>query len=100
MDRSETPLEGIAAIPRDIVTKLAGRWITSAEQLVAIAGSGSGVTSLSRELGIDEGETRSVLEAARSALDPATIAKLERPVDTSRYPLGAHRPTREPNRDD
>jgi len=100
MPTDETPLDDIPGISREVVSALAARWITSVEQLVSIGNSDAGVRSLASELGASEGEARSLLDAARRVLDPATLARLDRPVDTSRRPLGARKPDRPPRRDD
>jgi hypothetical protein len=100
MPTDETSLEHVTGISREVVSALSARWITSVEQLVAIGNSDAGVRSLASELGTSEDDVRSLLDAARRALDPATVARLERPVDTSRRPLGARKPDRPPSRED
>jgi len=100
MPTDETPLDDIPGISREVVSALAARWITSVEQLVSIGNSDAGVRSLASELGASEGEARSLLDDARRVLDPATLARLDRPVDTSRRPFGARKPDRPPRRDD
>jgi hypothetical protein len=92
MDSHDIPLERVSSIPRVAIEKLASRWITTVEQLVALGGTDGGVKALATELGISEGETRALLQSARAALDPSAAAALEHPVDTSRYPLGARTP--------
>jgi hypothetical protein len=92
MAAKETPLTGVPGLSEDVVRKLKGRWITSADQLVALAASPQSLKSLATELGIDEGETKRMVHAARSVLDPATSAALDRPVDTRKYPLGVRNP--------
>ena len=96
MDAEETPLARVPGVPDEVVRKLKGRWITSADQLVALGASATNIKALATELGITETETRQIVSAARAVLDPATSAALERPVDTRRYPLGAQKPKRSP----
>lgn len=92
MSDRETPLANVSAIPPDVVKQLAARWITSAEQLVALGGSEERVKALSQQLGLTHPETTRVLDAAATALDPATAESLRRPVDINRYRTGARQP--------
>jgi hypothetical protein len=92
MSDRETPLADVSAIPPNVVKQLAARWITSAEQLVALGGSEERVKALSEQLGLTRPETTKVLDAAATALDPATAESLRRPVDINRYRTGARQP--------
>jgi hypothetical protein len=94
MSTRETPLASVPSIPPDVIKRLAGRWITSVEQLVALGGSEARVRSLADDLALTPSETQALLDRAASTLDPATAAALRRPVDTSRYRTGAHKPNR------
>ena len=51
-----------------------------------------GVASLAKELRVSEAAVRDYLRSARSILDVDVVAALERPVDTSKYPLGMRVP--------
>jgi len=92
MADKETPLASVPGLSEDVVRKLKGRRITSADQLVALGASPENLKALATELGIDEGESKRMVHAARSVLDPATAAALARPVDTRKYPLGVRNP--------
>lgn len=92
MDSQETRLRGLPGVPDDVIRKLEQRWITSADQLVALGATQANLKALAAELGVSDDEAALIVSAARRALDPAKADALQRPVDTSKYPLGATKP--------
>ncbi len=76
----------------EYTSRLREVWITSAEQLVALAATTGGITSIAEQLRINEDRARQLVESARSALAPQVLREMDRPVDTSEYGLGALRP--------
>jgi hypothetical protein len=70
------------------VSRLRDVWITTAEQVVALAATAGGVTSLADHLHTTEDRARELVDRARAALDPQRLRELDTPVDTSEYGLG------------
>lgn len=97
--RDETPLGSIGTIPDDVVQRLHGRWISSAEQLVAAAATPGGPESLAEQLGLSVEEISRLVAAARDALPPDTVAELESPADNGEFRLGAQPPRPQPDDD-
>jgi hypothetical protein len=85
---SDTPLSSVPGWSKALVDALSAHWITTAEQVVAIAATAEGVGTLTTHLGVSEHDMRQLLDSARAALPPALLAELER-VDVSQYGLGA-----------
>lgn len=64
-------------------------WITTAEQVVALAATPGGKGSLAEQLEISPDECETLLSSARSKLAPAVLAEMSRPVDPRTLGLGA-----------
>jgi len=79
----------------EYTSRLREVWITSAEQLVALAATTGGIPSIAQQLRISEDRARELVENARSALAPQVLSEMDRPVDTSEYGLGVLRPESE-----
>jgi hypothetical protein len=95
---SETPLSGVPGWSDDHVEQLRKAWITSAEQVVALAATPGGLTALAQQLGTTEPEAERLLDAARSGLSERDLLELETPVDTREYGTGALPPHPEDRR--
>jgi len=87
-----TPLEKVEGLTDEDASKLREVWITTAEQLVALAATGGGMTSIAQQLHMGEDRARRLVDSARAALSPQMLAELDRPADTSEYGLGVLRP--------
>jgi len=85
----ETPLSGVPGWLPEYVRKLEESWITTAEQVVAIAETPNGVTTLAARLGVRQPEIERLLDQARAALPSDVALDLKKPVDTSQFGLGA-----------
>jgi hypothetical protein len=90
--QQDVALETLDGFDSRYVAKLAESWITTADQLIAIAATPNGLTQLASLLNIPPTKMAQLLDLARVALAPSTVSRLEQPLDTSRLPLGA-RPT-------
>jgi len=77
------------------VGRLGEVWITTAEQVVALAATPGGIASLTRQLRTTEDRARELVERARAALDPQVLRELATRVDAREYGLGA-RPRPDP----
>jgi hypothetical protein len=86
---SETPLSEVPGWTDDYIRQLRNVWITSAEQVVALAATPGGLSSLAEHLGITDSEADRLRDAARSALPEQEVAELETPADTYQYGTGA-----------
>jgi hypothetical protein len=75
------------------VSRLREVWITSAEQVVALAATAGGITSLTSHLRTTEDRARELVDRARAALDPQRLRELDTPVDTREYGLGVLPPS-------
>jgi hypothetical protein len=87
-----TPLNAVNGWPRNHVTKLVQKWITTADQVVAIAATPNGLKSLASQLDISESEMRRLVNLARSALSERALSLLEEKLDASQFGLGAKLP--------
>lgn len=85
---SDTLLEQVSDWSEYHVARAKESWITTAEQVVALAATAQGIRSLSEQLKISEEETRGLVESARKALSPAALTEMEKAVDTREYGLG------------
>lgn len=97
---SHTPLAGVTGWSSEQVQRLAEVWITTAEQVVALAATPGGVTSLAQQLGTAEHTVDDLLERARAAVPPERRAELDTPVDPSEFGTGALPPRPEEGRPD
>ena len=86
---ADTPLEEVPIWSRSQIAKLKDSWITTAEQVVGIAATPSGIQSLATQLAVSEEEVRRLVAAAAAALPPDVRVTLERGHDTRNYGLGA-----------
>jgi hypothetical protein len=89
---ADTPLEAVRGWSPDQVARMKAAWITTAEQVVALSATASGLQSLSEQLQMSRDEARRLVDLARSVLSAETRAEMEQTADTSDYGLGAVRP--------
>lgn len=95
MPSQETPLANLTFWPRSAVEILAKYWITTAEQVIALAATENGRTSLAEQLEIDVATLDKYLRETRAALPAERVRSLEAPADTSSWGLGARPPRRD-----
>ena len=88
MPYASIPLEAIPGWPEAQINKLKKRWITTAEQVVAIGATPDGLHSLARQLSVTEDEINQLVSLARTRLSDAERARLDTPVDTSQFGTG------------
>jgi len=91
----ETPLERVPGWSSDQVERMMSSFLTTAEQVVALAATPDGFRSFAQQLHVSDQEARRLLAAARAQLSPETLAEMEAAVDTSEYGLGALPPWEE-----
>lgn len=84
-----TPLATVPGWTGGLVERLAGHWVSTAEQVVGMAATPSGVGGLAELLGVSPAATRKLVAAAKAALPAGRAAALGRPADASGYGLGA-----------
>ena len=92
---SGTPLQQVPGISQDQVRRLASAWITTAEQVLAVGSTQSGIESLAEQANATRGEIVALLVAIRSMLPAEEREELETPPDTSDWGLGAREPAQE-----
>lgn len=97
---SETPLAGVTGWSAAQVERLAEVWITTAEQVVALAATPGGVTSLAEQLGLGERAVSELVEHAEAAVPPESRAELVTPADPREFGTGALPPHPEEGRHD
>jgi hypothetical protein len=78
--------------PPDALKRLSGSWITTAEQVVAIAATDSGMSSLAAQTGLSAQVLAQFVDRTRQALPSAVREQLSKPADTSRFGTGAQQP--------
>ena len=82
------PLADVAGLDAASVERLAGQWVRTAEQALALASTPEGREGLRRLLELGEPGLARMLELLRSAVGRERAAALEKP-DTGRPPDGA-----------
>ncbi|MBN1373143.1 MAG: C1 family peptidase [Anaerolineaceae bacterium] len=85
-EKKGIPLTSVAGFPADVAAKLAGLWITTAEELVGAAVQEDGLAGLAGFTGLDESEMTRLVELAQAALPPSMSFA---PGDIDRHGLGA-----------
>jgi hypothetical protein len=83
-----TPLDSIEGWTPEKVSRMKEAWITTAEQVVALAATEKGLQSLSEQLQTDIDEARQLYLAARDRLSPEARQELDQPADTRDFGLG------------
>jgi hypothetical protein len=83
-----TPLDSIEGWTPEKVSRMNDVWITTAEQVVALAATDNGLKSLSEQLQVDIEEARQLCLAARYRLSPEARQELDQPADTRNFGLG------------
>lgn len=86
---SDTPLESVSGWTPDHVARMKSAWITTAEQVVALAATPGGKNSLAEQLAVSPEQCETLLASARSKLSPAVLAEMSRAVDPRKLGLGA-----------
>src|ERR1700741_30323 len=92
MAQEDIPLTKVPGLSDNVVRRLQNRWITTADELVSLGTASANLPALAAELGVSENDVIEIIDAAKSLFSPERLARLQRPVDTSRYPLGIERP--------
>jgi C1A family cysteine protease len=69
-EKQGVPLVGIDGFPEAAANRLAGLWLTTAEELVSAAGQAQGVQGLAEYLELPEDEVTDLVELAVAALPP------------------------------
>ena len=92
---TDTPLDAVPGWSTKHIDRLKPSWITTAEQVVALAATENGMQSLSEQLQVSPDEASRLVDLAAQALSADVRAEMETPVDTSNYGLGARRPGKE-----
>jgi hypothetical protein len=87
-----TPLHRIPGWTKSLADKLAGSWITTAEQVVASTATPAGLKAMASHLGVSEERMRDLVASARGELHPDVARSLEQPVDMSQFGFGALKP--------
>ena len=87
-----TPLDSIQGWTPEKVSRMKDVWITTAEQVVALAATEKGLQSLSEQLQVDIEEARQLYLAARDRLSPEARRELDQPADTRDFGRGARPP--------
>lgn len=90
---TNTDLGGVAGWPQAVRERLAASWITSAEQVVAIAATVGGVRSLAVQAQVSEAQMHDLVRTATDHLPAEVAQRLSRPADTTQFGLGARPPT-------
>jgi hypothetical protein len=85
----KTELAGLPFWPRPALERLSASWITTAEQVVAIAATDGGIAALAQQTGLDQREVTALVDRTRSSLSPAERERLSKPADTRSFGRGA-----------
>lgn len=93
---TEHPLSDLNVLPEPALAALRGRWIETAEQLLALAATPEGRAGAERILGLDARAFDAVLARLAKVVGPALQSDLARPAPGGK--LGLILP--EPNQDE
>ncbi len=88
----DTELDRLGFWPRAALERLSASWITTAEQLVAIAATADGMAALAQETGLPARELEQLVDRTRQALPQSLREELSKPADTSQFGTGANEP--------
>jgi hypothetical protein len=97
---TDTPLKAVKGWTADQIARLNASWITTAEQVVALAATNDGLKSLSEQLHVSKAEAARLVDLARSSLSADVRAEMEQKVDTSNYGLGVIQPRNKEEKED
>ncbi|MGV9868911.1 hypothetical protein [Rhodococcus koreensis] len=86
---SNIPLEAVDGWTDDEVSRMKDVWVTTAQQVVALAATDNGFRSIVEQLQVDPGRARTLVEAARECLPANEQIEMSTPADTSDYGTGA-----------
>ncbi|MGW0042678.1 hypothetical protein [Rhodococcus sp. NPDC003348] len=92
---SNIPLESVDGWTDDVVGRMQAVWVTTAQQVVALAATDNGFRSIVEQLQVDPEEARALVEAARARLPANEQIELSAPADTSDYGTGVLPPRQE-----
>lgn len=90
----EIELAGLGFWPNDALDRLRASWITTAEQILAIAATTDGLVALTRQTGLGSGELVKLVEHTRQMVAPELRERLSKPADTSKFGTGAVDPSK------
>ena len=92
MATPETELAGLKIWPAEAVDAFAKHWLTSAQQVVALAATPNGKKSIESLTGLSRAAVDRHLTMTRFHLSEDELRDLDTPVDTRDYGLGAAEP--------
>lgn len=92
---AETPLKQVPGWSAAPIAQLHKSWITTAEQVVAVAATDGGVQSLAQQLNLSQADTERLIDLARQALTPAKRAEMDQPFHSDERGMGAAPPRKE-----
>jgi hypothetical protein len=90
----DTELARLDFWPRDALERLSASWITTAEQLVAIAATSDGMSALAQQTGLPVSRLEQLVNRTRLALPASLREQLSKPADTSQFGTGAIDPSK------
>jgi hypothetical protein len=90
---SDMELAGLGIWPPEALKRLSGSWITTAEQVVAIAATHGGISALAKQAELPPDIVEQFVDRTRQMLPSSVRDKLSRPADTSQFGTGANRPS-------
>ncbi|WP_298241141.1 hypothetical protein [uncultured Bradyrhizobium sp.] len=89
---SDMDLAGLDIWPPEALERLSGSWITTAEQVVAIAATQGGISALAVQTELPRDIVEQFVDRTRQVLPSSLRDRLSRPADTSQFGTGANRP--------
>jgi hypothetical protein len=92
---AETELAKLGFWPAEAVKRLGDSWITSPQQLVAVAATPEGISALAAQSGLPRSQLLQLLALTKAALPSDVARELSKPADTSQYGTGALAPPKQ-----
>ncbi|AHE55070.1 hypothetical protein [Sphingomonas sanxanigenens] len=89
---ADVKLDELGLWPDEALAKLRGAWITTADQLIAMARTSGGVAALSEQTGVDAGEVSRLVGLTEAHRREQGGLGMAGPADTADYGMGALRP--------
>ena len=78
--------------PPETLKRLSRSWITTAEQLVAVAATDGGMLALAGQTGLSVRDLAPLVDRTRQALPSGIREQMSKPADTSQFGTGANQP--------
>lgn len=88
----EIQLSALPEWDKNLIELLKEKWITTADQIIAICSSQEGLEQFAEYSGLSIVELQNLIDRTKSHFSSERLQELTRKIDTSKYGLGAREP--------